>query len=544
MSNLRFDLCIIGTGPAGLILALEYTRLNPNHKVALVEYGKSGVTQNLLDDSIEISSLENHHPVYECTNKGFGGSSLTWGGRCVMYDEVDFIDRPSLDGGCTWNLDLFNEVKQYSANTAEYFECGKPIFDIEEIVEFRDKRISENFQNGIVTDSIVERWSMPTRFGKRYREDLLSRDGVQLFEGFEALNFGEPDSEGQVRNLCIRELVEGSCIDITASNYVLAAGTQESTRILLKNSSLFKNIHNPPSSLGKYYQGHLSGKIASIVFSGDPKKTEYGFLRDKEGIYLRRRFQFDRNFLVNNDLLNTAIWLDNPLYYDPKHKSGAMSMMYLMMITPVIGKRLAPPAIADSITKGKVTEIKKHLFNVLKDFPFSLIQPAKIFYKRYLLKRKLPGVFLYSPENRYALHFHSEQIPHEKNQMTLKGNGQILKIDYALTDKDVDSVVRLHKELDKHLRETDSGFLEYWFKEEDLAREIRKMSRDGIHQSGTTRIADTSEKGVVDKDLKVFGTKNVYVCSSSVFPTSGQANPTFFLGAFAVRLANHLTKIK
>jgi choline dehydrogenase-like flavoprotein len=67
------------------------------------------------------------------------------------------------------------------------------------------------------------------------------------------------------------------------------------------------------------------------------------------------------------------------------------------------------------------------------------------------------------------------------------------------------------------------------------------MSKDGIHQSGTTRIAKNAELGVVNNDLKLWGTENIFVCSSSVFPTSGQANPTFLLGAFAVRLAHHLT---
>jgi choline dehydrogenase-like flavoprotein len=53
-------------------------------------------------------------------------------------------------------------------------------------------------------------------------------------------------------------------------------------------------------------------------------------------------------------------------------------------------------------------------------------------------------------------------------------------------------------------------------------------------------MADTPENGVVDANLKLWGTNNIYVCSSSVFPTSGQANPTFLLGVFAVRLAAHL----
>jgi choline dehydrogenase-like flavoprotein len=47
-------------------------------------------------------------------------------------------------------------------------------------------------------------------------------------------------------------------------------------------------------------------------------------------------------------------------------------------------------------------------------------------------------------------------------------------------------------------------------------------------------------EAVVDRNLKVFDLKNLYVASSSVFPTSGQANPTLTAMAFSVRLAQHL----
>lgn len=541
MENKVFDLCIIGTGPAGIITALEYTRLNPDKTVLLVEYGSLGTEKNQLDDSIVITDPTNHHPVYECTNKGFGGTSKTWGGRCVMYDEVDFIDRPSIENGCTWDLELFKDVQQYLGQTSEYFECGDAKFDLKEIEEFSNSRIADGFIEGVVTDTVLERWSTPTRFGKRYRKELLDRRGIKLLEGYEARTFCEPDTDGKIVWLKIREVSSGQEIKINAQKFVISAGAQESTRILLRNENVFKNLNAVPDALGKYYQGHLSGKIATVVFEGNPKNTEYGFLKDRDGVYLRRRFQFKTEFLVKNDLLNTAIWLDNPLYYNPKHKSGPMSFMYLAMITPILGKKLAPPAVADSITKGKVVSVGKHVFNILKDFPLSLVIPARIFYKRYVLKRKLPGVFLFSPKNEYALHFHSEQVPYYRNQMTLAEDKETLVIDYTLTDKDINSVISLHKELDKVLRESKCGHLEYWFEEKDLYNEIKSMSRDGIHQSGTTRIADNPEKGVVDRDLRVFGTTNVYVCSSSVFPTSSQANPTYFLGAFAVRLAHHLT---
>jgi choline dehydrogenase-like flavoprotein len=46
--------------------------------------------------------------------------------------------------------------------------------------------------------------------------------------------------------------------------------------------------------------------------------------------------------------------------------------------------------------------------------------------------------------------------------------------------------------------------------------------------------------GVVDSDLRVHGIDNLYVASSSAFVTSGQANSTFMIVAFALRLADHL----
>ncbi|MEP6747114.1 MAG: GMC oxidoreductase [Bacteroidota bacterium] len=540
-----YNVCIIGSGPAGIITALEYARLNPDKKVLLIEYGsKVQPRENGLDNSIEIKSRLNHHDPYECTNKGFGGTSATWGGRCVMYDEVDFMDRPVLAGGCTWSSGLFHEMNEYLPAAAAYFECGDPQFDLKDIPVFSKTSIAEKFHsNDILTDTVIERWSMPTRFGKRYAKDIADSPNLHILQGYEVRDFSAPGKDGKVSSLRIRATDNKNLEEVKADIFVLAAGTQESTRILLRNHQLFGALGFVPDALGKYYQGHLSGKIASVKFYGDPKKTDYGFLREQDGTFIRRRFQFSSKFLSEKNLLNTAIWLDNPLYFNPKHKSGAMSFMYLAMLMPIIGKKLAPPAIAHSITSGKVNGVGKHLLNILRGLPGSFFTPASIFFRRYCLKRKLPGVFLYSPQNRYALHFHAEQIPFAGNTMKLKTDGETLVIDYSLTAADIDSVIKLHQVLDEQLRASGCGELEYWFPENELREAIRNMSRDGIHQSGTARIANNADEGVVDASLKLWGTKNVYVCSSAVFPTSGQANPTFFLGAFAVRLAAHLTKL-
>ncbi len=537
-----YDVCIAGSGPAGIIVALEYSKSNPGKKILIVEYGFAGQkSRNSLDDSIEIINKQNHHDPYECTNKGFGGTSATWGGRCVMYDEIDFIERDIIGKECTWGIEMYNDVNNFLPQSATYFECGESKFNLSKIPEFQNSRIAEGFVEGIITDSAIERWSMPTRFAKRYYAELKKSPNITLLEGFELRSFSSPDHTGNVSSIIVRNVVSKESIEIKSYTFVLAAGTQETTRILLKNKQLFKNLIAPPDALGHYYQSHLSGKIASVKFNGDPSKTDFGFLIDSSKTYLRRRFQFTTDFLQKENLLNTAIWLDNPLYYNPKHRSGPMSLMYLAMITPILGKKLAPPAIAQSITKGKIEAIHKHVWNIVRQFPGSLIVPAAIFYKRFIPRRKLPGVFLFSPDNFYALHFHSEQVPDYKNKMYLADDGETLIIDYGLSDADINSVISTHSALDNWLQKCGCGKLQYWFPRDELYSEIKSMSKDGIHQSGTTRIANSSDTGVVNNDLKLWGTSNVYICSSSVFPTSSQANPTFLLGAFAARLSKHLT---
>jgi choline dehydrogenase-like flavoprotein len=60
---------------------------------------------------------------------------------------------------------------------------------------------------------------------------------------------------------------------------------------------------------------------------------------------------------------------------------------------------------------------------------------------------------------------------------------------------------------------------------------------------GTTRMASNSNDGVVDANCKVFGTENLYVAGSSVFPRGGANNPTLPIVQFALRLAEHLKHV-
>ena len=67
------------------------------------------------------------------------------------------------------------------------------------------------------------------------------------------------------------------------------------------------------------------------------------------------------------------------------------------------------------------------------------------------------------------------------------------------------------------------------------------VADEGLHHAGGTRMAASPEHGVVDSDLAVFGTRNLYCCGAATFPRLGYANPTLTAVALADRLAEHVS---
>ncbi len=64
----------------------------------------------------------------------------------------------------------------------------------------------------------------------------------------------------------------------------------------------------------------------------------------------------------------------------------------------------------------------------------------------------------------------------------------------------------------------------------------------GNHHMGSTRMSRDPSTGVVDPDCRIHGLDNFFIAGSSVFPTSGFANPTYTIVALALRLSDHIRK--
>ena len=73
------------------------------------------------------------------------------------------------------------------------------------------------------------------------------------------------------------------------------------------------------------------------------------------------------------------------------------------------------------------------------------------------------------------------------------------------------------------------------------AEEFVKNMNDNNHPMDGARMHVDKDKRVVDSNLEVIGCKNLFVCSTAIFPSGSHSNPTMTLLAFANRLASKLS---
>jgi choline dehydrogenase-like flavoprotein len=548
-SELVAEVVVVGAGPAGITVALELGRRGVD--VILVESGKRGYDPQVqqLSDAAHWSE-DLHAPMSLAVRRQIGGTSTVWGGRCVPYDPVDFRERDFVPNS-RWPV-TYGDLEPYFQRASDWMQTGRAAFDLRELPHLTKELVPGLTDDGVTTSSL-ERWSLPTDFGKVYYEEIRRSPNVRLVTGFVCTKVLTRMGSDRADGISCKRIGGGS-IEIRAHAVVVSGGGLESTRLLMESEAPSGGeLGNHSGHLGRWYMGHLEGVIARLEFNTDPRRTIYDYEQDRDGVYVRRRFTFTERFQVEHRLPNISGWLANPELADASHGDARLSFTYLALTSP-LGPLLAPPAQRLSLSGTRVpgapygvTEISPpgaHLRNVLRHPLDAASFIAGFGSKRFLARRRrAPGFFVYNPHNVYRLQYHGEHLPAWASRVTLAREVDAvgmrrLEIDIRFSDADFEGVVQAHRYWEEHLRRTGVGRLR--FLRADPLEDVRSRSGGGFHQVGTTRMADDPKNGVVDKNLRIFGVDNVYVASSSTFVTSGQANSTFMVVAFAVRLADHL----
>lgn len=524
---------VVGAGPAGLVQALELRRHGLDVVVLAGGTDRLDPKYQALAD-IEIVDPRRHAPMRLAVARALGGTSLLWGGRCVPFDDIDFQARPHVPYS-GWPL-RHSEIRPWYAVAARYLDAGTPVF--------------VNAAKGLPSTpeccfDQLERWSEARDLRRLHRLPLSRDRRLRIHLGVVAVGLEIDAATGRVHGV-VAALPSGERRILRARAVVLACGGLETTRLLLVTQSERPSLFGGSGgALGRYYMGHAGGQIADIVLAPSVPADAFSFFVDSSGRYVRRRITIAEAAQDRYGLLNLAAFPINPPLEDPAHRSAILSLAYLSLATPGLGRALAPEVIRSRHLEGGVRHVPQHLGNVLRGLPTALYEAARFLHARYLVRPQLPGFEITNRAGRYTFYYHAEQSPNPASTVRI-GAGRDwlgmpgLRVDLRFAEADARSILDSHAVIDRSLRQAGLGRLEYKLPEGERMAAVLDQASDGYHQVGTTRMSADPAGGVVDRDCRVHGTPNLFIASSSMFPTSGQANPTLLVAALSARLASHI----
>jgi choline dehydrogenase-like flavoprotein len=528
--DLTFGVCIVGTGAAGIALACELDGCGVS--VLLLEGGSLKLDPTLDDHYAGIATPPHPDPT-QFRRMVFGGTTKLWGGRCLPYDPIDLLPRDHVENS-GWPISHAELIRHYP-KAMEYCDAGHFDFSTTGSLPDPAPSIAGFSDDAIITDRI-ERYSLPTDFGRRYAGRLKASGNVTTLLGARCVGLVRAPGEDRIGSVLVADRA-GKRRTVHARVFILATGGIEVPRLLMASDLQGGGFGNQGDQLGRNYMCHFENTCGRIVPGG--AKVVFGFERTTDGVYARRQIRFSEKAQAEHRLLNMAFRLHFPNYSDATHGSAAMSAIYL-------AKSVLVPeyqAILGHNAQDTASPTTAHLRNVILGLPQLASFTADWLFRIKLAERKLPYTLIANADGSFPLEFNSEQTPLAGNRITLLNETDRdglprVHVNWQLGDADADAAFRGFVLLRDSLARSGSCRLD--FDEPTLRERIGRSVPLGGHHIGTARMAASPRNGVVDENCAVFGLPNLFVASSAVFPTSSHANPTLTIVAMAVRLAAHL----
>lgn len=474
----RFDLCVCGTGPAGMTIARKVA--SRGGRVLLLEAGGLNRTAESQDvyNGRSAGSID-YVRIQTCRLRYFGGTSGHWSGRCSLFDPIDFEDRDifELPG---WPIS-YDEAYEYLPEACE-------ILDIRE----EDLRApsfplwnSDRYRVGGFT------FSPPTRFGTKYRKEIEDSASILAVLNANVVDLVVAESGDRINAVVVKGY-DGSSRTITAERFVIAFGAMENARFLLAaRSQIPDGIGNATGMVGRTFMEHFDVELGKFVRTNEDFWKEFT-MPSGQGRPLLPTEKMLREDGIGNSTVATKPFAD-PNFYG----------------------RLAPLRKARRDVICSIEPLRLQM----QGSDSSLVCPGEGF----------TGTI-------------TEQMPNLDSRIVLDDSATDafgmprLVLYYELLPQDRKTIRSLAMELGKALAAQDVARMQVF----ETVLDGTSPVGSHCHHMGTTRMADDPQYGVVDRDCRVFGFDNLYIGGASVFSTGGGVNPTLTLVSLAVRLGNHI----
>lgn len=518
----QYDICIVGSGPAGLAAALRLSEAG--RAVLVVEAGGLKPTPG---PELNLNDPATHLPPEETHCQALGGTTSLWGGRIIPLAPHDLR--------CAdWPLRFEDLARHYDAAAAF---LGGSIPDFSFLQAKSNAPFDLNAAEMLADSGSLMRWHRPRIDAPDGPDVLLNTKAVGLL--WETHTNGESCCTG----LRLRPKGGDPVLDLHVRRVVLAQGGMETMRLLLAEQARHPERLGHLRALGQYYAGHITGSIASIIFPPKTDMRAYGWHRHDDQALRRRVFRSTERAMAEG--VNMFFWARNSAPANADHRSGILSAKYLL--ARLRGK-IAPP---QALSGPRPTEpmgassIVAHLCNLFTDAGPSLRALPGVLHARRDPRREMVDHLIPNGANRYRLCYHTEHQSRAANRVTLASpvtaeDLPALHVNFSFSETDVDLVLRGHEMLADALERSGRARLEQDLPPSTRAAAVRDSARDGYHQTGMARMGRDPRDSVVDGDCRVHGVNGLYISGASVFRSSGAPQPTLSITSLSMRLADHL----
>lgn len=533
-SALQCDLCVVGAGPAGILIALRAAESGA--RVIVLESG--GLRPDAASQALcagEVANPDLHPPTDTYRRRGLGGSTTIWGGRCVPFDPLDFAPRPWLDLPSCWPI-TYDAVVPFWRQAHTPAELGRYDYSARTALPGGMRPMFDDFASPEISTDHIERFSCPTDFGAANTDRLARDKRIQVLLHATCTNIALTDNLRTVTHLDVATRGKQR-LRVRARTCVLACGGLEVPRLLLASrSQIAAGVGNAHDLVGRYYMCHLAATLG--LFTPAPGCAPWhGYEQVDDGVYCRRRLTIKPSAQQAHRIGNVIARLHHLFPADPSHRTGALSALYL-------ARRILPYEYRRRFAVVPNTAgFWPHVRNVVAD-PFGTARFAEhSVRRRFLATRKFPSIIIAPRSGAFTLDVHAEQLPNAESRVRLARTTDLfgtpqLHIDWRYRPEDLRTVSVGMGLMAGAFAAGGHGTLA--FDRAEIETSLRREGAYGGHHLGTARMSASPRKGVVDADCRVHDMDNLFVAGGAVFATSGQANPTLTILALALRLADHL----
>jgi choline dehydrogenase-like flavoprotein len=507
------DLCIVGTGAAGIALAREF--FGTDHKVLLLEAGGLRFEKESQDlYRSEVVGLP-HNGVHNGRARTYGGTTTLWAGQALPLSPFDFEKRGWVPHS-GWPIS-FDEVSKFYRRAEEVMKLPGVGYD-------RERGPSGVGQpppyDERVLHAELSQFSNNQDFGVSYASELRQSQNVFVVTHANVTRICLDPSGSRVDALEVRSLT-GRSHKVRSRQYVICCGAIETARLLLASDDVCSaGVGNERGLVGRYFQEHLHCIPIPIV-PLDRKDFARRFNAFRTGGIKRvPKIAASVDFQRKHHTLNVGA----EVVYPPDENSPIEAAKLLLNIARLRERLSRAPLAVSRIARS----------------PGDLVGAAW----RYAVTRQPAQDTSGAP----FLGVCGEQAPNPESRIMLSEQRDVLgmrrsAVDWRLTDLEKHSICAFSNAVAVEFERLGLGSIE--FSESNWPQDPQQFDQvlhDSNHHIGTARMSASPDEGVTNSDCRVHGIRNLFVASSAVFPTGGYSNPTLTIIAMAIRLAEHLKR--